>query len=131
MRGCVREYGTPRWSTTRPGSPGCRATGLTGLSPTVSEHTAASLAVQAGANVKHAQQMLGHTSAAMTLDVYSGLFEDDLDVLGWISSRRAQPALVCPQCAPSNQQHLPRQAHNGLTSQDAWAPWDSNPQPAG
>ena len=42
-------------------------------------HTAASLAVQAGANVKTIQRMLGHTSAAMTLDVYSDLFDDDLD----------------------------------------------------
>ena len=25
--------------------------------------------------------MLGHKSAAMTLDVYSGLFDDDLDAL--------------------------------------------------
>jgi hypothetical protein len=29
--------------------------------------------------VKVVQQMLGHASAAMTLDVYAGLFEDDLD----------------------------------------------------
>lgn len=42
-------------------------------------HTAASLAVQAGANVKTIQRMLGHTSAAMTLDVYSDLFDTDLD----------------------------------------------------
>jgi hypothetical protein len=32
-----------------------------------------------GANVKVVQQMLGHASAAMTLDVYAGLFGDDLD----------------------------------------------------
>jgi len=42
-------------------------------------HTAASLAVAAGANVKVVQRMLGHASAAMTLDVYTGLFADDLD----------------------------------------------------
>lgn len=41
-------------------------------------HTAASLAVSAGASVKAVQRMLGHTSAAMTLDVYSDLFDDDL-----------------------------------------------------
>ena len=44
-------------------------------------HTAASLAVQAGANVKAVQRMLGHASAAMTLDVYAGLFGDDLDAV--------------------------------------------------
>lgn len=42
-------------------------------------HTAASLAVQSGANVKAIQKMLGHSSAAMTLDVYADLFDDDLD----------------------------------------------------
>lgn len=42
-------------------------------------HTAASLAVQAGAHVKAVQRMLGHASAAMTLDVYADLFDDDLD----------------------------------------------------
>lgn len=42
-------------------------------------HTAASLAVSAGANVKAVQRMLGHASAAMTLDTYSDLFDDDLD----------------------------------------------------
>jgi integrase len=40
-------------------------------------HTAASLAVSAGANVKVIQRMLGHSSAAMTLDVYADLFDDD------------------------------------------------------
>jgi integrase len=41
-------------------------------------HTAACLAISVGANVKVVQQMLGHASAAMTLDVYSDLFADDL-----------------------------------------------------
>jgi integrase len=44
-------------------------------------HTAASLAISAGANAKVVQRMLGHASAAMTLDVYADLFEDDLDVV--------------------------------------------------
>lgn len=44
-------------------------------------HTAASLAIAAGANVKAVQRMLGHASAAMTLDVYAGLFGDDLDAV--------------------------------------------------
>lgn len=43
------------------------------------QHTAASLAVSAGANVKAVQRMLGHASAAATLDVYTDLFDDDLD----------------------------------------------------
>ncbi|MDO0975979.1 site-specific integrase [Mycolicibacterium frederiksbergense] len=41
-------------------------------------HTAASLSIASGANVKVVQRMLGHKSAAMTLDVYADLFDDDL-----------------------------------------------------
>lgn len=42
-------------------------------------HTAASLAISSGANVKAVQRMLGHASASMTLDTYADLFDDDLD----------------------------------------------------
>ena len=42
-------------------------------------HTAASLSVSAGANVKVLQKMLGHASASMTLDTYADLFDSDLD----------------------------------------------------
>lgn len=45
-------------------------------------HTTASLAISAGANVKAVQRMLGHASAAMTLDIYADLFDDDLDAVG-------------------------------------------------
>lgn len=51
------------------------------LTPHDLRHTAASFAVSAGANVKAVQRMLGHTSAAMTLDVYADLFDDDLDAV--------------------------------------------------
>ncbi|NUU07210.1 site-specific integrase [Leifsonia sp. C5G2] len=44
-------------------------------------HTAASLAISAGANVKAVQRMLGHSSASMTLDTYADLFDDDLDAV--------------------------------------------------
>ena len=44
-------------------------------------HTAASLAISAGANPKVVQRMLGHASAAMTLDVYADLFDTDLDAV--------------------------------------------------
>lgn len=57
------------------------AISVPGLTPHDLRHTAASLAVQAGANVKVVEQMLGHASAAMTLDVYAGLFGDDLDAV--------------------------------------------------
>jgi hypothetical protein len=61
--------------------PAAERAGLVGVTPHELRHTAASLAVAAGANVKVVQQMLGHPSAAMTLDVYAGLFGDDLDAL--------------------------------------------------
>jgi integrase len=37
--------------------------------------------VSAGANVKAVQKMLGHAAAAMTLDVYADLFDDDLEAV--------------------------------------------------
>lgn len=53
--------------------------GVPGLSPHKLRHTAASLAIASGANVKVVQQMLGHKSATMTLDLYGHLFADQLD----------------------------------------------------
>jgi hypothetical protein len=49
------------------------------ITPHNLRHSAASFAVSAGANVKAVQRMLGHASAAMTLDVYADLFDADLD----------------------------------------------------
>ena len=53
--------------------------GVVGLTPHKLRHTAASLAIASGANVKVVQQMLGHKSATMTLDLYGHLFGDQLD----------------------------------------------------
>ncbi|MCK5926968.1 MAG: site-specific integrase [Nocardioides sp.] len=82
--------------------PAVKASGLTGLTPHGLRHTAASLAVQAGANVKAVQRMLGHQSAAMTLDVYADLFDGDLQGVAerldeaarasWSSSKKATVA---------------------------------------
>lgn len=60
----------------------CADAGLVGFTPHDLRHTAASLAISVGANVKAVQRMLGHASAAMTLDIYAGLFADDLDQVG-------------------------------------------------
>jgi integrase len=49
------------------------------ITPHDLRHTAASLAVSAGANVKAVQRMLGHARASMTLDVYTDLSDADLD----------------------------------------------------
>jgi len=61
--------------------PAAEKVGLLGLTPHELRHTAASLAIAAGANVKAVQLMLGHASGAMTLDIYAGLFADDLDAV--------------------------------------------------
>ncbi|MFT8359179.1 tyrosine-type recombinase/integrase [Bifidobacterium aquikefiri] len=53
-------------------------TGLESMPPHDLRHTAASIAVSAGANVKALQRMLGHKSAAMTLDTYADLFDSDM-----------------------------------------------------
>jgi len=54
-------------------------------------HTAASLAISAGANVKVIQRMLGHKSAKVTLDTYAALFPDDLEnVVGALSRQRIE-----------------------------------------
>ena len=42
-------------------------------------HTAASLAIASGADVKSVQAMLGHATATMTLDRYGHLWDDRLD----------------------------------------------------
>jgi integrase len=55
--------------------------GIPRATPHDLRHTAASLAVSAGANVKAVQKMLGHASAAMTLDIYADLFDDDLEAV--------------------------------------------------
>jgi integrase len=51
---------------------------LRGTSPV---GAAASLAISSGAHVKVVQRMLGHASAAMTLDTYADLFDADLDTV--------------------------------------------------
>jgi len=53
--------------------------GIPELHPHELRHTAASLAIASGADVKVIQQMLGHSSAAMTMDVYGHLLGDRLD----------------------------------------------------
>lgn len=54
---------------------------LTGLRFHDLRHTAASLAISTGANIKAIQRMLGHKNASMTLDRYGHLFIEDLSDL--------------------------------------------------
>lgn len=55
--------------------------GVPGLTPHELRHTAASLAIAAGASIKGVQSMLGHASATLTLDRYGHLFEGELDAV--------------------------------------------------
>jgi integrase len=64
------------------------------ITPHDLRHTAASLAISAGANVKVVQRMLGHASAAMTLDVYADLFDDDLETVATAMSNARTTALA-------------------------------------
>lgn len=58
-----------------------RDAGVSGLTPHELRHTAASIAVSAGASVLAVQRMLGHDKPSTTLNVYSDLFDHDLDDL--------------------------------------------------
>jgi integrase len=76
------------------------AVGLPRLVPHELRHTAASLAIASGANVKAVQSMLGHASAAMTLDRYSHLFEDALEAVADRLDTARERSVVpssCPQ----------------------------------
>jgi integrase len=85
MGGYMRQpNGTRGWFETA-----WRAAGVPRVTPHDLRHTAASLAVSAGANVKALQRMLGHASAAMTLDVYADLFDTDFEAVGVALDRAA------------------------------------------
>ena len=95
-------------------------------------HTAASLAISAGANVKAVQRMLGHKSAAMTLDVYADLFDDDLTAVSDASIRHARPR-VLPICCHGTRSEYRRSPvtpdFSRLTGLPKWTRRrESNPQ---
>jgi integrase len=58
-----------------------KTAGVPRVTPHDLGHSAASLSVSAGANVKAIQKMLGHASAATTLDVYADPFDDNLEAV--------------------------------------------------
>ncbi len=106
--------------------------GLTGLTPHDLRHTAASLAIQAGANMKVVQQMLGHASAAMTLDVYAGLFGDDLEAVADSLDVAAETAADFLRTKTAQQAVISLPA-GGRTPSDLevyeWGGRGSNPRP--
>jgi integrase len=62
---------------------------LPNITPHSLRHTAASLAISSGASVLSVQRRLGHASAAMILDIYSDLLDDDLDAVADALNARA------------------------------------------
>ena len=70
--------------------------GAAGMHPHELRHTAASLAIASGADVKVVQRMLGHKSATMTLDLYGHLFPDRLDDVADALDAARAAALVAP-----------------------------------
>lgn len=71
-----------------------RATaGLPWVTPHTLRHTAASLAIAAGADVKVVQAMLGHKTAAMTLDVYADHFPSNRQSVADLMSDAAEAAM--------------------------------------
>jgi len=87
-----------------------RGAAVTPEFPTVTvhdlRHTAASLAISAGANVKAVQTMLGHKSAAMTLDTYADLFPDDLEAVAAALDDAAKASV--PKLCPNKKSAPPR-----------------------
>jgi integrase len=85
---------------------------IPGFHPHELRHTAASLAIASGADVKVVQQMLGHKSATMTLDLYGHLFGDRLDVVAdaMDSARASALSGVYPLCTTGEVIELRRDA---------------------
>lgn len=79
------------------------------ITPHDFRHTAASLAVQSGANVKAVQRMLGHASAAMTLDVYADLWDEDLTVVAMAmdKARKRSMKKARKEAAREHAQNMP------------------------
>lgn len=76
--------------------PAAASVGLPGLVPHELRHTAASLAIAAGASPKAVQRMLGHRSAKVTLDRYGHLFDQELDDVAERLDAAAVPR-ACPE----------------------------------
>jgi integrase len=81
----------------------CEALGIPRLTPHELRHTAASLAIASGADIKVVQQMLGHKTATMTWDTYGHLYGDRLDVVAdaMDAARTAALTDVSPMCHES------------------------------
>lgn len=92
----TRHKWRPVWNKVR------ATTGIPDFDTHELRHTGVSWAIHAGANIKTIQRMVGHASAAMTLDVYGHLWDDQLDeVVGrvddFLNSERTKPDKNLPK----------------------------------
>ncbi len=71
----------PDWFRTAYFQPAVRAAGLEPFRIHDLRHTAISLWIAQGTNVRVVQKQAGHKNASMTLDTYGGLYPDDVDEL--------------------------------------------------
>lgn len=83
-------------------NPATERVGLSGFVPHELRHTAASIAISAGASIKALQRMLGHASAVMTLDRYGHLYPDDLDDLAGRIDAAARKAADFARTSPDD-----------------------------
>jgi integrase len=92
-----------------------KSIGIPGFHPHELRHTAASLAIASGADVKVVQQMLGHKSAVMTLDQYGHLFGDRLDIVADAMDAAREKALasVSSMCHESEVVNLDAARNSG------------------
>jgi integrase len=101
-------------------------------------HSAASIAINSGANVLQVQQMLGHSSAVMTLDTYGHVFpalaeqlRSNLDAA--YEEAKANGDVVETWCArPKSIVRLPAAAgrkHSTPAKTHSWGRLDSNQRP--
>jgi len=91
----TRHKWRPVWNKVR------ATTGIPDFDTHELRHTAVSWAIHAGANVKTVQRMVGHASAAMTMDVYGHLWDDELDaVVGRVDEYLASQRNPQPPASP-------------------------------
>lgn len=92
--GYAKSPGVSTWFSGAVSRCAAESAGFPRVTPHDLRHTAASLAVSAGANVKAVQKMLGHASAAMTLDTYADLFDKDAEAVADAHDERVSSADV-------------------------------------
>lgn len=81
-------------------NPAAKAAGLDGLHPHALRHTAVSLWIAAGADVKRVAARAGHSSVAFTLDRYGHLYPDDETELMGALDKAARAASKADNVVP-------------------------------